>query len=635
MESMENAQRQNLTDYWKTCHQALIEILNYLGVQGPDCGQSLEDLPLIFDQQRSKHGGGTEIANKLHITKEVFEELLTAIRRVAHTVSKQEQTTEYLNRATLNALRLLNLLGRIKESNPALHYATSPYSHDDDLACTVTQQKLRALELMIRSLINEAYISQDHLRQHFEAINKNLVTQWARAAEKNNLLSGAMFGELISLFIGKTEYPRHYQKFYEDTPFLNLFKEKRKTLEAFFEDIRHIRNQVAHHKKLSQVQVTLLEHYYQEIVDPLQQAYDNGNTSVNPDQYKDASDKELQSYFARVEAMMASSNAKFDVISDDISLLRTQFASMQTDVGEVKRGIFSLNKKMTWSLAGIVVVLAGVATVYATSTQTLSNTNDIKKGVDLVGQKMEKVKLEVSADPRKELANRGVLWNRTHFNQALRAGDLENLNLFLQGGMKWYVNDDLSHALAKNNDTALATLLTNHLEKIEEGSKCNQVLRDAVKYTDKQTIPHRLKEMNQAHKIFIEKACKDPENTKYINERLALIKRFDSERKQNHQEYFSKYGDAQKCKNKLLVNGGKPLKNAIESRGYGYQSEDFDISFLVQARTQFFSRGPFTLNTIVSEVNDFCDDRAKLAKEPVDNYEWEIEGWNKILKMIS
>ena len=444
-----------------------------------------------------------------------------------------------------------------------------------------------------------------------------------------------MFGELISLFVGKTEYPRHYQKFYEDTPFLNLLKEKRKTLEAFFEDIRHIRNQVAHHKKLSQVQIALLEHYYQEIVEPLQQAYDNGSTSVNPDKYKDASDKELQSHFSRVEAMLASSNAKFDVISDDIGSLRTQLASVETEVREVKHGIFSLKHKMSWSLAGIAAVLVGVATVYATSTQTLDNTHEIKQGVDRVGQKMDKVKLEVSADPRKELANRGVLWNLSNFNNALRARDMENLSLFLQGGMKWYVNDDLKIALAKTNDTALVSLLTNYPDQMEAGSRCSILFNDVIRKVDIKTPPYRLKDMNLAQKSFIEKACKAPENIEYANQRLANAQRFDSETKQDHQKLIASYGDAQRCRNQLLVNGGKPLKNAIESRGLSYQSEEFDYSFLSSTRAQMRNRGfTFSLDEIASQVNEFCDERAQATKRPVNNYEWEIEGWNNILKMI-
>ena len=398
---------------------------------------------------------------------------------------------------------------------------------------------------------------------------------------------------------------------------------------------------MAHHKKLSQVQVTLLEHYYQEIVEPLQQAYDNGSTSVNPDHYKDASDKELQSHFARVEAMMATSNAKFDVISDDISSLRTQFASMQTDVGEVKRGIFSVNNKMTWSLAGIVAVLAGVAAVYATSTQTLSNTNDIKQGVDRVGQKMEKVKLEVSADPRKELANRGVLWDRSNFNRALRASDLENLHLFLKGGMKWYVNEDLRAVLAKTNDTALVSLLTQYPDQIEAGSKCTYLFHDTIRPikadSEKPLIPSRLKEMTLAQKAFIEKACKSHESIEYINGQLANFHRWDSERKQAHQKLVALHGDAKKCRSQLLVNGGKPLKQELEARYLIAQTAEFDYDFLRSARERGYMRGiTLSLDEIKSQVNEYCDSRAKSAAiEPINDSEWQVEGWNKILKMIS
>jgi hypothetical protein len=60
-----------------------------------------------------------------------------------------------------------------------------------------------------------------------------------------------------------------------------------------------------------------------------------------------------------------------------------------------------------------------------------------KAHIDLAGieKKNDKVKLETSADPRKELANRGILWNTDSFLQAANTNDLETVGLFMDGKM--------------------------------------------------------------------------------------------------------------------------------------------------------------------------------------------------------
>jgi hypothetical protein len=61
--------------------------------------------------------------------------------------------------------------------------------------------------------------------------------------------------------------------------------------------------------------------------------------------------------------------------------------------------------------------------------------DDIAGGVAKIDSKLNGVKQETSADPRKELANRGALWTVDAFFEALRGGNDVNVKLFLAGGM--------------------------------------------------------------------------------------------------------------------------------------------------------------------------------------------------------
>jgi hypothetical protein len=59
----------------------------------------------------------------------------------------------------------------------------------------------------------------------------------------------------------------------------------------------------------------------------------------------------------------------------------------------------------------------------------------IDKGVTHIESEMGNVKQETSTDPRKELANRGVLWTVDAFFEAVRSGNVDNVKLFLVGHM--------------------------------------------------------------------------------------------------------------------------------------------------------------------------------------------------------
>jgi hypothetical protein len=82
----------------------------------------------------------------------------------------------------------------------------------------------------------------------------------------------------------------------------------------------------------------------------------------------------------------------------------------------------------------------------------------ISRGVADVDSKLKQVKTETSSDPRKELANLGVLWTVDAFFNAIRQGDDRTVKLFLAGRMTTETADSqgrpLPVVLALNNTNA-------------------------------------------------------------------------------------------------------------------------------------------------------------------------------------
>lgn len=89
----------------------------------------------------------------------------------------------------------------------------------------------------------------------------------------------------------------------------------------------------------------------------------------------------------------------------------------------------ALRHKMISAVSAFLILATlGAAGLYMQSRAHLD-----LSGIDA---KLDKVKLETSSDPRKELANLGVQWSEEQFKAALISCDWKVVNLFLQGGLK-------------------------------------------------------------------------------------------------------------------------------------------------------------------------------------------------------
>jgi len=233
-------------------------------------------------------------------------------------------------------------------------------SGDDDQVLSL--KRVRAVELILRSLISETHQGQEALLAHLSArVPVETLQKWAKSAEKGNILSGTTFSELASLFIGKEEFPR-YAKLFEDDAYLRLLRDKRETIREYLEDIRRVRNVVAHHKQLSDVQTELLDLYYQDLVTPIQQAKDLGHITTDPKKFLDISKEELTAYFNAVRE-------DIQAVRDDVGQLRGEvregFADLKDSAvrSEEKLGDIQHTLKTSWLSRKLVIAYAAIGIV--------------------------------------------------------------------------------------------------------------------------------------------------------------------------------------------------------------------------------------------------------------------------------
>lgn len=351
----------NLNALLKSCSDLLILI----GHESPeDSGQSLIS---AYNKVKSRLSS-SEVASKVNLSDAelpLFEASLRdfAKRFDAIEGDNPERTT------VISALRLVSWLETLQSRGVAItvpDFSGLPVDED------VGRKQVRALELILRSLVSERFGSD--LEQQLKTIIKpELVDKWKASGDPDDLLSGTTFSELASLVVNKDEFG-HYEKLYSHSAYLNYLRDRRKTIQNFLDDVRRVRNVLAHNKSISDAQLQLLELYYEELTSPIQDAFDNGETGVDPSAYLDVSREELQSYFVDLKEDIASVQ---DELADFRASVEGDLGVIKEDTAIIRETTAGVKSRTTMIAAGVVALLVLVGGSYFFLVGTQENTEAI------------------------------------------------------------------------------------------------------------------------------------------------------------------------------------------------------------------------------------------------------------------
>lgn len=371
---------------------ALVKFISFLNGAPADPAATLDDLAKAYADAKGKQGRDA-VAAKIGMNDAELTMFDATLREGVRRVSRlaPDAPPHETRNTTIAALRLLSWLETIADRKADFAFSVTLPGQDDE----VGRKQVRALELIIRSLITERYEDQPALVARLkDLLSEKVVQQWLTSADRGDVLSGTTFSELSSLFVSAQEYP-NYDPLYKDTPLLSLLKEKRVTIRNYLDDIRRIRNVLAHNKRVTPAQMSLLNMYYDELVEPLQEAHDQGRTKVNPELYLDVSKEELNGYF---------SNLSEDVkgVKDDIAELRVELGGKLDDVKKdtaairetttrIESGTKSANNKLWVALAGIVGIAALAAAIFYFVLGTSEKTDKIAGDTSATRETTERI----------------------------------------------------------------------------------------------------------------------------------------------------------------------------------------------------------------------------------------------------
>lgn len=235
---------------------------------------------------------------------------------------------------------------------------------------------------------------------------------------------------------------------------LTLLVEPRKTLQTFLDNIRQIRNNITVQKTLSSAQIQLLDNYYAQIARPVQRAFEEGRTRVNPAGFMAVDASELHTFWEKAQKMDRVTGGDLFEVRDTIEKL-TQRAPRTPEQRE------QLISGALWGAVGVMVI-AIVAGGFWLVTSSKPQPAAVSAAEAAPPQDMRE-----TPSSRETLTRMGVTWDENNFRSAINRNDTRVTQLFLQGGMDWKLSWT-EEAMSAGYDDVLELMLRYRQNMVEE-----------------------------------------------------------------------------------------------------------------------------------------------------------------------
>lgn len=241
----------------------------------------------------------------------------------------------------------------------------------------VAIKQVRAMELIIRDVITDQLGGKESVLSKLQQLFKqDVLDKWIKSADETGILSGTTFSELSNIFLDKNIFKSVEEIFKSSN--IQLTKSARDSVRYILDDIRVIRNSIAHNKRISTIQIEALNEYYKVLADIIKNA---PAIKVDPDRYLDLSKANMEAFLSNMKEDQAMITGSIDEIKSGLSDIKTDTTILKKESG--------VNKKRTLAiLSGVVVIiLLTCGTLYFQHKQSESSSSmgqDIKEVKEIV-----------------------------------------------------------------------------------------------------------------------------------------------------------------------------------------------------------------------------------------------------------
>ena len=235
----------------------------------------------------------------------------------------------------------------------------------------------------------------------------------------------------------------------------------------------------------------LLDLYAQQIAAPVQRAYEQGRTRVNPASLMAADGAEVQQFWEQAHDYARAYGQDGRPIPDSIERL-SQKTRQRADTRD---RILAAVLRCAVGVTVLGMVLGGIWLLTA-APETVPST------VSSIEEQAVAAEARAMPSPREILARRGILWDSNALRSAIDSNNIEVAELFLRGGMNWQLAwTDL--AMSAGHQAVLNLLLRYRLQ-MDEPKPCRRFIN---------TLTHEMSQgapLNAVRKSYLQAFCTIP-----------------------------------------------------------------------------------------------------------------------------
>lgn len=299
----------------------------------------------------------------------------------------------------------------------------------------------------------------------------------------------------------------------------------------------------------------------------------------------------------------------------------------------------ALSTGVLWMQVGSQEKLQTATTAIGTSASKIevaaSNIEQSSSTIKQVDAKLDQVKKETSADPRKELANRGISWDVKNLSAAVKNQDIETVRLFLEGGMpirRFEMRDVL---LGPNPE--IPALVSLHTAKFSSEEECDNVSGMLVS-----SLANGGKMTGNAKKLFAAACGSNDAAKKKISRELEdqIRSKEDHIASTKQQIDRLRYPGYDKCVDWAMRDGGKTLVRESLAKYYTVLSEDNGsyqyrlwLSVGIKAKEKERDGVAYNLNELKALVTAECERLGEIRLEEYHGENW-ISAYREVLAMF-
>ena len=220
-------------------------------------------------------------------------------------------------------------------------------------------KQVRALELIIRDVITEQLGGKENVILKLQELFKqDVIDKWIKSADQSGVLSGTTFSELSNILLDKNIFKGIEEIFHSSE--IELSKSTRDSLRYILEDIRVIRNAIAHNKKVSNIQIEALNEYYKTIADILKNAK---KTQIDPGTYLDLSKSNMEDFIASLKEDNKEISGNIESIKKSIDTINVNIDKGFSEINEKTEKIHE-ELKSKWISKKFLVLYTIILTLF-------------------------------------------------------------------------------------------------------------------------------------------------------------------------------------------------------------------------------------------------------------------------------